>query len=113
MTTQSFDLDRLLTTVFKPQSTERIAVFIDLPNPSDIRDAKFLQDPSLGTQRIAYEAFYQPLLKRTAGLTFASVEFYAYQPTGGSNLDLPTAVTDRSGQSLRLVADVLSKLDIV
>src|SRR5256886_14173842 len=39
--------------------------------------------------------------------------FYAYTPTGGSNLDLPATVTAPDGKSLRLIEDVLKNLDIV
>src|SRR5437763_628088 len=100
MMTQHFDLARLLTTVFHPKPAERIAVFVDLPDPMDIRGWKFLENPALGTQRIAYEVFYQGLLRHEGGLSFASVEFYAYEPTGGSNLVLPPTVVNREGQRL-------------
>lgn len=108
-----FNLVRLLQTVFHPKPDERIAVFIDLPNPAEVRDWKFLSDPKLTTQRIAYEHFYQGLLKHKAQLPFSLVEFYAYTPTGGSNLELPETVVASDGRTLRLVEDVLSHLDIV
>ena len=108
-----FDLVRLLKTVFHPQSRERIAVFVDLPNPQDVTDFKFLKDEKLTTQRLAYDAFYQGLLEHKTELPFASVDFHAYAPTGGSNLDLPRTVIDPKGNELRLVEDVLSRLNIV
>jgi hypothetical protein len=108
-----FDLVRLINTIFRPQAGERIGVFIDLPNPQDARGWKFLENPKLTTQRIAYEVFYQGLLNHKAELPFASVDFYAYTPTGGSNLDLPETVVTPDGRTLGLIEDVLSHLNIV
>ncbi len=113
MGTSSFDLVRLITTVFQPKAQERIGVFIDLKAPLELRGLKFLEHANLVTQRIACEVFYRGLLERHDQLPFASVEFYAYEPTGGSNLDLPQTVVDLNGKVLRLVEDVLSHLNIV
>jgi aminopeptidase len=113
MTIPGFDLVRLMTTVFHPKTGERVGVFIDLPDPKDICGWKFLERPKMTTQRIAYEVFYQGLLANKAALPFAGVEFYAYEPTGGSNLDLPPTVVAPDGKTLRLVEDVLSHLNIV
>jgi aminopeptidase len=113
MHNSEFDLVRLLQTVFRPRAGERAAVFIDLPNPADVQGWKFLQDTSLKTQRIAYEQFYQGMLKHIPELGFSSVAFFAYTPTGGSNLELPATVVNPEGRTLRLVEDVLSQLDIV
>ncbi len=113
MKASGFDLVRLMTTVFRPKRAERVGVFVDLPRPQDVRGWKFLADPKLVTQRIAYEVFYQGLLQHSAELPFASVEFYAYKPTGGSNLDLPPTVVNAEGRTLRLVEEVLSHLNIV
>jgi hypothetical protein len=113
MNIPEFDLVRLIRTIFHPKPSERIAVFIDLPNPQDVRDWKFLEQKNLHTQRIAHDVFYQGLLQRKAELPFASVEFYAYEPTGGSNLELPATVVSPEGKTLRLVEDVLSHLNIV
>ncbi|MGA2660937.1 MAG: hypothetical protein ABSH34_25925 [Verrucomicrobiota bacterium] len=108
-----FDLVRLMRTVFEPKAGERVGVFIDLPEPLDVKGWKFLQDTRLVTQRIAYEVFYLGLLERKSDLPFAKVEFYAYEPTGGSNLDLPPTLVNPEGQTLRLVQDVLPGLDVV
>lgn len=112
MSNVRFDLLRLIQTVFHPKPGERVAVFIDLPNPADVAGWKFMKQPT-PTQRIAYEVFYQGLLQHKAELPFGSVEFFAYEPTGGSNLELPPTVVDTQGKTQRLVEDVLSRLDIV
>ena len=113
MNIPEFDLVRLINTVFHPKPGERIAVFIDLPNPQDVVGWKFLNGQDSTTQRIAYEVFYQGLLNHKRELPFSTVEFYAYTPTGGSNLELPPAVVAADGRTLRLVEDVLPNLDIV
>ncbi len=113
MNIPEFDLVRLMRTVFEPKAGERVGVFIDLPEPLEVKGWKFLQDTPSVTQRIAYEVFYLGLLERKSELPFAKVQFYAYAPTGGSNLDLPPTVVDPEGQTLGLVEDVLRELDIV
>lgn len=113
MTESSFDLVRLISTVLHPKPGERLGIFIDLEEPQAVRDLKFLGDPHLTTRRIAYEVFYRGLLEQRAALPLSSVEFYAYEPTGGSNLDLPPTVVDLNGQTRTLVEDVLSHLNIV
>jgi hypothetical protein len=113
MENSEFDLVRLITTVFHPKPGERVGVFIDLDDPQQVREARFLHDGAQATRRIAYEVFYRGLLERKQELPFASAGFYAYEPTGGSNLDLPATVVDLSGRTLRLVEDVLSQLNIV
>ncbi len=113
MENSEFDLVRLITTVFHPKAGERVGVFIDLEDPRQVRDAHFLSDGDQPTRRIAYDVFYRGLLDKKRELPFASVEFFAYEPTGGSNLDLPATVVDLGGRELRLVEDVLSHLNIV
>ncbi len=113
MPNSEFDLVQLMTTVFQPKPGERVGVFIDLVDPQQVRDARFLKNGDHATRRIAYEVFYHGLLEKKEQLPFASVEFFAYEPTGGSNLDLPPTVVDLSGRTLRLVEDVLSHLNVV
>ena len=56
-----FDLARLLRTVFDPQPFERVGILIDLPDPMDVKDFKFLKDPKLTIQKYAIEVFYEGL----------------------------------------------------
>ena len=99
--------------VFAPKAGENVGVFIDLENPADIVGLRFLKNSQLVTQRIAYEIFYEGLKAEKSELPLGNIEFYAYEPTGGSNLDLPPTVVDMTGKTLRLVEDVLPKLNIV
>ncbi len=108
-----FDLIGLMRTVFLPKPGERVGIFIDLPNPREVRDWAFLKQPGLVTQHIAHDIFYQGLNSNRTELPFGGVEFYAYEPTGGSNLDLPATVFAPDGRALGLVEEVLPRLGIV
>src|SRR5271167_568122 len=90
-----FSLTRLLKTVFAPKPGERVAILIDLADPRQIKDFAFLKDPQLTIQRKAYDVFYLGL--RNGGLAelkLAGGDLFAYQITGGSNLDLPGQAFD-------------------
>jgi hypothetical protein len=109
-----FSLTRLLTTVFAPKGGERVAVLIDLPDPADVRDFAFLKNPALTIQKHAYEVFYRGLQAgglKELGLTGG--EFFAYQVTGGSNLDLPDRAVRSDGQEVSLEKDVYPKYDLI
>jgi len=112
MQTVGFDIVRLIRTVFQPKPGERVGVFIDLPNPTEVENLRFLRNCT-ETRRIAYEVFFKDLRERQAELGIADVEFYAYEPTGGSNLELPPSVVSTEGKTLLLVEQVLSRLNIV
>jgi aminopeptidase len=109
-----FSLTRLLTTVFAPKGGERVAILIDLQNPADVKDFAFLKNPELTIQRHAYEVFYQGLQKgalKEMGLKGG--EFFAYQITGGSNLDLPDLAITPEGREVSLEKDVYPNYDII
>ena len=85
-----FSLSRLLTTVFEPKSGQRIGILIDLVDPKQITGFAFLKDAALTIQRHAHDVFYQGLKNGVlAELGLRGGEMFAYQITGGSNLDLP------------------------
>ena len=42
-----FSLTRLLTTCFGRGNGEKVCILIDLPNPADMKDFKFLEDETL------------------------------------------------------------------
>lgn len=104
-----FDLGRLLNTVFQPRPEDRFCILIDLANPVDIKAFKFLDDPSLTIQKLAHEHFYQGLRQ----LDLQGGEMFAYQITGGSNLDLPEDVYATDGRRLSLVNDVYANYDVI
>jgi aminopeptidase len=110
----AFSLSRLLRCVFAPKPGERIAVLIDLPDPTQARNMAFLKDPSLTIQRHAYEVFHLGLQEGVLQeLGLVGGELYAYRITGGSNLDLPDQVFDGSGRKLSFERDIYPKHNIL
>ena len=102
-----FSLTRLLRTVFAPKTGERVAIFIDLPDPRGVKDFAFLQDKSLTIQRLAHDVFYEGLKKGgLAELGLSGGDFFAYQVTGGSNLDLPGTAFAPSGREVNLEGEI-------
>jgi hypothetical protein len=109
-----FSLTRLLNTVFQPKSNERVAILIDLPDPHEVKDWAFLQNPAYTIQRHAYEVFYQGLkdygLKE---LNLTGGDLFAYAITGGSNLDLPDLAVTPEGKEVSLERDVYPHYKII
>ncbi len=109
-----FSLTRLLTTVFEPKGGERVAILIDLADPADVKNFAFLKDPALTIQRHAYEVFYQGLQKGALKeMRMKGGDFFAYQITGGSNLDLPDRAVTPDGKEVSLEKDVYPNYDII
>jgi len=109
-----FSLSRLLRTVFNPKPGERVCILIDLDDPRDVKDFAFLNDPGLSIQRNAYEHFYKGLhggvmeeLQLTGG------DFFAYEKTGGSNLDLPDECFAPDGRQLSLSRDIYPHYSLI
>ena len=109
-----FSLTRLLETVFKPRGGERVAILIDLDDPARVEGFAFLEDEQLSIQRYAHDVFYQGLRGEAgADLGIAEVELFAYQTTGGSNLDLPEHLYDTAGRRLTFRDDLYPRFDLV
>lgn len=109
-----FNLVRLLRTVFDPQPGERIAILIDLPDPRMVQAWTFRQDPALSVQRHAFEVFHLGLNEGgMQELGLKGGDFFAYQVTGGSNLDLPETVIEPNGDTLSLEKDIYPNYDII
>jgi len=109
-----FSLTRLLTTVFEPKGGERVAILIDLEDPNEVVDFAFLKDPTLTIQKHAYEVFYQGLQKGgLKELKMTGGDFFAYQITGGSNLDLPDLAVTPEGKKVSLEKDVYPNYDLI
>lgn len=110
----TFDLQRLLTTVFSPISGERVAILIDLPEPRAVKKFGFLKDPTLTIQRYAHDVFYDGL--HCGGvmekLGWTQGHFFAYQQTGGSNLDLPETAYDLDGCEVNFDRDIYPNYDL-
>ena len=109
-----FSLTRLLRTVFDPKPGERVCVLIDLEDPRDLEDFRFLRNPELSIQRHAHDVIYQGLRDATkAELGLEGGEMFAYEITGGSNLDLPEKGFATDGREVDLAGDVYKKYSLV
>ncbi|MCH7229014.1 hypothetical protein [Haloferula sp. A504] len=111
----SFDLVKLLGTVFEPTKGCRVCILIDFDEPADlIRNFAFLEKDGFPVQKKAYESFYQTLhggAMKTLGMHGG--EMFAYKCTHGSNLDLDDEVWDTDGEQLSLDGDIYPNYDII
>jgi len=109
-----FSLTRLLRTVFGPKEGERVAILIDLKDPQQVKNCAFLADDSLSIQRLAHKVFYEGL--RDGGLAelgWNGGDLFAYEETGGSNLDLPDLALDVEGNEKSFERDIYPTYDII
>jgi hypothetical protein len=109
-----FSLSALIKGTFAPKPGQRICILIDLDDPRDVVDFKFLENPDLSIQRNAYEYFYTGLKNGVLDeLGLEGGDLLAYEITGGSNLDLPDLAIASDGRELSLERDVYPRYDIV
>lgn len=109
-----FSLERLLTTCFCKGDGEKVCILIDLPNPQDIKDFKFLEDETLSIQNYGHEVFYKGFKEGVLkAMGWTGGQIYAYKETGGSNLDLDDECFDPSGNQLSLDRDIYPNYDII
>ena len=113
-TFSKFNLVRLLSSVFEPTQGKIICILIDLPDLAEAKDYAFLENTKRQVQQKAHLHFYQGLKDGgLAALGATGGEMFAYEPTGGSNLDLPDRCVDMAGNELSLEKDVYTKYDII
>jgi len=109
-----FSLTRLLKTTFEPKPGQKICILIDLEDPSDIVNFKFLENPDLSIQRNAITYFYEGLKNGAMkDLGLVGGDIFAYEVTGGSNLDLPGRAVTPEGKEVSLERDVYPVYDII
>ena len=109
-----FCLARLLRNTFRPRPGERICILIDLPELGLANGWAFLGDERFSIQRHAHDSFYKALhdgVMTEIGLVGG--EFFAYQETGGSNLDLPDRAVAPDGREVSLEREVYPSYDII
>ena len=93
-----FSLTRLLTTCFGRGNGEKVCILIDLPNPADMKDFKFLEDETLSIQNYGHEVFYKGFKNgQLDEMNWTGGEIFAYKETGGSNLDMEDDCFDPEG----------------
>ena len=109
-----FSLTNLLTTCFGNGSGERVCVLIDLPNPPDIKEFRFLGDPTLSIQNYGYAVFYKGFKSGVLEeMNWKGGEIFAYKETGGSNLDMEDVCFNPTGEQLSLDKDIYTQYDII
>jgi aminopeptidase len=109
-----FSLARLLRGTFAPTRGQKICVLIDLDRPEDIKDFAFLTNPDLAIQRNAHIFIYEALKNGAMEeLGLSGGEIFAYQVTGGSNLDLPDKAVAPDGKTVSLERDIYPNFDII
>ena len=109
-----FCLSRLLRNTFRPKPGERICILIDLPDLGLAKDWGFLNGDQYSIQRHAHDTFYKGLHDGVmAELDLSGGEFFAYDETGGSNLDLPDRAVAPDGTERSLERDVYPNFDII
>ncbi|MFP4540896.1 MAG: hypothetical protein ACLFR7_04640 [Opitutales bacterium] len=103
-----------METCFEPGQGERLCVLIDLPDPSEVKDFAFLENPRLSIQNYGHKVFYQGF--QNGGLeelNYTGGEFYAYKETGGSNLDMEDECYAVDGRKLSLDRDIYPNYDLI
>ena len=114
LTFPKFSLTRLLETTFEKGNKEKVCILIDLPNPKDIQDFKFLNDETLSIQNYGYTTFYLGFKNGALDeMNWTGGEIYAYAETGGSNLDLSDECYSPEGEKLSLDNDIYPNYDII
>ncbi len=109
-----FCLARLLRNTFRPRQGERVCILIDLPDPGLAKGWAFLGDEKFSIQRHAHDSFYNALHEGVmTELGMTGGEFFAYEETGGSNLDLPDRAVAPDGTERSLERDVYPNYDII
>jgi len=111
-----FSLSRLMSTCFGHGEGEgdRLCILIDLPDLSLMHGLAFLNDDGFAVQKYAYETFHKGFNgELLAELKYRQNDFFAFNTTGGSNLDPDDEVTDAGGADLSLERDVYPHYDLI
>ena len=111
----TFDVSRLLSTVFEPTTGCRVCILTDFENPQEMMNAfKFLKEDGYEVQKNAVKHFYEPFKEGVmAELGMTGGEMFAYYTTNGSNLDMKDDVFDDEGNHLSLDKDIYPNYDII
>lgn len=109
-----FSLARLLQVTFRPNPSSKICILIDLADPHEIADFAFLNNPEYSIQKNGYVHFYKGLQDGVMQeLALEGGEIFAYQITGGSNLDMPDLAVSPDGKEWSLEKDIYPHYDII
>jgi hypothetical protein len=79
-----------------------------------MKDFGFLSHPEFSIQRYAHEVFYEGLRKGVLEeLGMLGAEMFAYELTGGSNLDLPDTCVSVTGETVSFRDGIYSQYNLV
>lgn len=110
----AFSLQRLMETCFGKGSGERLCILIDLPDPREIKDFAFLDNPRLSIQNYGYKVFYKGFQEGGLALmNYTGGDIFAYPETGGSNLDMEDICFDPQGRELSLDKDIYPNYQLI
>ena len=112
---QPFSLERLLSTCFSlPDRNLNSCVLIDLDNPRDVTKLGFTQSQGNEVQKRALTYFYEPLNGDTGSrLNISGCDLFAFETTGGSNLDPSNVVYNVEGDNLTFSEDICPNYDLI
>jgi hypothetical protein len=100
--------------VFQPIHDLKVCILIDLEDPEEVKDLAFLKNPTYPIQKHAYEDFYQALHHGVMDeLGLHGGELFAYQITGGSNLDMPDRAVAPDGTEVSLEKDIYPNYGLI
>jgi len=104
----------LLRTCFGEGKGEKACILIDLPDPCEIENFRFLNDEKLSIQNYGHEVFYRGFQDGALEeMNWSGGEMFAYRETGGSNLDMEDECYDIEGQKLSLDRDIYTRYNII
>ena len=108
-------MHRLLSTCFgNSEAKLKPCILIDLDNPSDVINYKFSELPGNLVQKHAVESFLKPLNNGLAeGLNYDKCSFFAYEKTGGSNLDPQDQLIALDGEVISFENDLCPSYDLI
>ncbi len=111
----TFDLRRLLDTVFTPTTGCKICILVDFADPQPMmQEFRFLKEEGFPIQKRAYQHFFQGMQNGVmANLGMHGGEMFAYRMTYGSNLDLADEVWDARGKQLSFDHDIYPNYDLI
>jgi aminopeptidase len=112
---EPFSLHRLLSTCFGVSERKlRPCILVDLDDPSDVVNFKFYQLQGYSVQKHAVDSFYKPLNNGLVDeLNYEHCSFFAYEKTGGSNLDPKDQLISINGESISFENDICPNYDLI
>lgn len=111
----SFSLERLLSTCFgSSQNKLKVCTLVDLPDLSLFDNYQFIDNQRFQVQSYGKKYFFDSLTPDLLDkLNYASVDFFAFKTTGGSNLDPDDEVRDADGNCLSFHSDICPNYDLI